>query len=362
MNDLQSQHPHHRIIEVADESLAYRQVTVEDNTPTGAQISAASGFKPDQLPVVLMLLSDGSLEDIRPDEVVDLGSEVRRFIIVESDRTYLFTIDGTRMEWPCRLITGYVVRKLGNVDDNKKLLLEREDEADLEIQNDQFIDLDGDGIERFISRKASWKLNVQGKEFTFDTPTIVIRDAVIRAGLNPGQAWHIFLKVEGQPKVEKNIDDVIDLRTPGIEKLRLTPKDVNNGEASGVTRREFSLLPADEQYLDGMGYSWETYLSGNARWLIIHDYELPEGYNHHKIKLALLITSGYPVNMLDMFYVYPPLSRVNGVNIPATEATAVIDSVAYQRWSRHRSWDPETDSVISQLAMADGCLQKEAGQ
>lgn len=119
MNDLQSQHPRRRIIEVADESLTYRQVTVEDNTPTGAQISAASGFKPDQLPVVLMLLSDGSLEDIRPDEVVDLGSQVRRFIIVESDRTYLFTIDGTRMEWPCRLITGYVVRKLGNVDDNK---------------------------------------------------------------------------------------------------------------------------------------------------------------------------------------------------------------------------------------------------
>lgn len=362
MKDPQLQHPHHRIIEVAGESLVYRQVAVEDSTPTGLQISAASGFKPDQLPVVLMLLPDGSLEDIRPNEVVDLGSEVRRFIVVESDRTYLFAIDGTRMEWPCRLITGYVVRKLGNVDDNKKLLLEREDEADLEIQNDQFIDLDGDGIERFISRKASWKLNVQGKEFIFDTPIIVIRDAIIRAGLNPDQAWHIFLKVEGQPKVEKNIDDVIDLRTPGIEKLRLTPKDVNNGEASGVTRREFSLLPADEQYLDGRGYSWETFLNGNARWLIIHDYELPEGYNHHKIKLALLITSGYPVNMLDMFYVYPPLLRVNGVNIPATEATTVIDSVAYQRWSRHRSWNPETDSVISQLAMADGCLQKEVGQ
>ena len=46
----------------------------------------------------------------------------------------------------------------------KNLLLEREDEADLEIQNDQIIDLDGDGIEHFISRKATWKLNVQGKE------------------------------------------------------------------------------------------------------------------------------------------------------------------------------------------------------
>ncbi len=362
MQEIRSQHPHDHFIEVADEHLVFRQVALEDRTPNGSQISAASGFKPDQMPVVLMFLPNGSLEDIRPDEVVHLGSDVRRFIVIESDRTYFFTIDGARLEWPCRLITGYNVRKLGNIDDNKKLLLEREDEADLEIQNDQIIDLDGDGIEHFISKKATWKLNVQGKEFTFDTPTVVIRDAVIRAGLNPNQAWHIFLKVEGQPKVEKNIDDVIDLRTPGIEKLRLTPKDVNNGEESPAKRREFSLLPSDERYLNEMGYFWETSLNGNARWLIIHGFEVPEGYNHHQVNLALSIPSGYPVNMLDMFYVSPPLARGNGVNIPATEATAVIDSVAYQRWSRHRSWDPETDSVISQLAMADGCLQKEVEQ
>ncbi|MGD8204661.1 multiubiquitin domain-containing protein [Pantoea sp. FN0305] len=362
MQDIQSQHAHRRFIEVADETLVYRQVAVENSTPNGSQISAASGFKPDQMPVVLMLLPNGSLEDIRPDEVVDLGSEVRRFIVVESDRTYFFTIDGARLEWPCRLISGYSIRKLGGIGDNKKLLLEREDEADLEVQNEQIVDLNGEGIERFISRKATWKLNVQGKEFTFDTPTVVIRDAVIRAGLNPNQAWHIFLKVEGQPKVEKHIDDVIDLRTPGIEKLRLTPKDVNNGEEARVTRREFTLLPADEHYLDEMRYSWETSLDGNARWLIIYGFELPDGYNHHQVNLALSITSGYPVNMLDMFYVYPPLARANGVSIPATEATVVIDRFAYQRWSRHRSWDPETDSVISQLAMADGCLQKEVEQ
>ncbi|APL76684.1 MULTISPECIES: multiubiquitin domain-containing protein [Enterobacteriaceae] len=362
MQDIQSNHTHHPFIEVADETLVFRQVALDDSTPNGSQISAASGFKPDQMPVVLMLLPNGSLEDIRPDEVVDLGSETHRFIVVESDRTYYFTIDGARLEWPCRLISGYSIRKLGDISDDKKLLLEREDEADLEILNDQIVDLGSEGIERFISRKATWKLNVQGKEFTFDTPTVLIRDAVIRAGLNPNQAWHIFLKVEGQQKIEKNIDDVIDLRTVGIEKLRLTPKDVNNGEESHVTRRDFSLLPADERYLDDMGYLWETSQDGNARWLILYDYKLPNGYNHDQINLALLITSGYPVNMLDMFYVYPPLTRINGASIPATEATVLIDRVAYQRWSRHRSWDPETDSVISQLAMADGCLQNEVGQ
>lgn len=356
------QHHHGYTVEVADQTLVYRQVTLNDNTPTGAQIAAAAGFKPDQLPVVLLSLANGSLEDIRPDEIVNLGAETNRFIVVESDRTYRFTIDGTRLEWPCRHITGYVLRKLGSVSEGKKLLLEREDEADLEIQNDEFVDLDNAGIERFISRNATWKLNVQGKEYVFDTPTVVIRDAVIRAGLNPNQAWHIFFKVEGKPKMEMNIDDVIDLRTPGIEKLRLTPRDVSNGEAPLAPRREFSLLPSDEQYLAEMGFIWETRLNGDSRWLIIHDYDLPAGYNHKKIKLALLITTGYPMNMLDMFYVYPPLLLANGASIPATQIIGVIDGVTFQGWSRHRPWNPATDTIISQLSMADGCLLQEVGQ
>ena len=115
MQDNQPPQLRHRIIEVADKTLVYRQVTMSDSTPTGAQIAAAAGFKPDQLPVVLRLLLNGSLEDIRPDEIVDLSDETDRFIVVESDRTYRFTVDGARLEWPCRHITGYVVRELSGI-------------------------------------------------------------------------------------------------------------------------------------------------------------------------------------------------------------------------------------------------------
>ncbi|WP_380220017.1 E2/UBC family protein [Klebsiella pneumoniae] len=75
-------------------------------------------------------------------------------------------------------------------------------------------------------------------------------------------------------------------------KLRLTPKDVNNGEESPAKRRGFSLLPSDERHLNEMGYFWETSLNGNARWPIIHGFEVPEGYNHQQVNLALSITSG----------------------------------------------------------------------
>lgn len=354
------------VIEVAGKNLDFRKVIIEDQTPTGAQIAAAADFKPDQLAIILQLLASGAMEDIRPDEIVTLSQEPARFIVAETDRTYFLTVDGARLEWPFEQITGYQVRKLAQVVENKRLLLEREDEADLEIQNTDFVNLDNSGIERFITRKTVWKLNVQGVVLEIETPTISVRDAVVRAGLNPDEGWHIYFKVEGQSKEEKTLDDIIDLRTPGIEKLRLTPKDVGNGEAAMPSRRLFNLLPVDEQHLNQTGVRWETCLSSEGRrWLVIYDYQLPQGYTHQSVRLALEVPVGYPSTQIDMFYLYPAVGLTNGAAIPCVEATAVIDSNAFQRWSRHRTvkpWNPATDNVITQLALVEGCLLKEVGE
>lgn len=349
-------------IEIAGKDLQFRQVNVDDLTLTGSQIGAAAGFKPDQFPVILQMLANGTLESLSPGELARPGADNNKFIVVISDRTYFFSVDGVRLEWPFNQITGHTVRKLGEVVEGKRLLLEKEDTADEEIQGHQFVSLEPDGVERFISRDPVWKLNVQGKVYSFDTPIISVRDAVVRAGLNPEQSWHIFFTVEGKPKEEKTINDHLDLTTPGIEKLRLTPRNVSNGETAVALRRNFELLAKDEKYLDEMGFQWETCVIDQSRWLVISDYVVPEGYNQKQVQLALLIPAGYPMSLLDMFYVFPALKLSNGADIPATHIVAVIDRNTFQGWSRHRPWDPDTDSVISQLAMANGCLLQEVGQ
>jgi hypothetical protein len=362
-----SQHHHSSfVIEVAGKNLEFRKVTIEDQTPTGAQIAAAAGFKPDQLAIVLHLLASGAMEDIRPDEMVTLSPEPARFIVAETDRTYFLTVDGARLEWPFEQITGYQVRKLAHVTDNYRLLLRREEQADQEIQQTDFINLDNSGIESFVTRKPLWKLNVQGVPLEIETPTISVRDAVVRAGLNPNESWHIYLKVEGQPKEEKTLDDIIDLRTPGIEKLRLTPKNVDNGEAALQPRRLFNLLPVDELHLNQSGVHWEACVTPQGRrWLVIHYYHLPQGYTHESVRLALEVPVGYPSSQIDMFYLYPPVALTSGVAIPCVEATEEIDGDAFQRWSRHRTvnpWNPATDNVVTQLALVEGCLLKEVGE
>ncbi len=353
-------------IEVADHTLTYRHVLIDDFTPSGAQLAIAAGFKSVNSVSVLHVLANGDLEDVRPAETVHLHREERRFIIVESDRAYRLTIDGQRFDWSCRIVSGGLLRKLGEVPSDKAIYFEQQDQPDRRVNDQDLVDLDGVGVESFISRKLVWKLNVQGVVLELTAPTIVVREALVQAGFNPDQGWQIFLKVAGQPKQPVELTTEIDLRTPGIEKLRLTPKDVNNGEAPLAPFRAFALLDVDEAHLNRLGLRWETITEANRRWLLLHDYPLPVGYTVAYTKLALEVPPTYPGAQIYGFYAYPPLALSSGRTIESTQLRGVLLGVEYHGWSRNRGqgapWNPITDNVVTQLALVDAALAKEVGE
>ncbi|MFV0385988.1 multiubiquitin domain-containing protein [Paracoccus sp. (in: a-proteobacteria)] len=88
-----------RRIEVADETLTYRNVLIDDLTPTGAQLAAAAGFKPKQHAVVLQVLANGELEDVRPSETVDLKRT--DVLFHESQRRQLVQIGAFENQFSC---------------------------------------------------------------------------------------------------------------------------------------------------------------------------------------------------------------------------------------------------------------------
>lgn len=345
--------------------LQFRRGEVDDKTPTGAQLAEAAGFKPAQQATVLHFLPDGELEDIRPTETVTLATEDEHFVIVESDRSFRFTVDGERFDWPVRVISGATVRKLGQVAPDRELLLERADQPDKVIGLRDLVDLGGVGVETFKSRKPHWELNVQGVPVISDAPSIGVRDAIVEAGFDPDTGWLIFLKVHGQPKRPVTLTDTIDLTQPGIEKLRLTPDHVGNGEALAPTRA-FDLLDADEEYLNRLGLRWETVIEADQRrWLIIHNYPVPEGFTAQWTMLALEVPPTYPQAALYGFYAFPPLALRSGSTIPNTQLRGTIRGQEFHGWSRNRgsvAWNSAKDNVSTQLALADEAMAKEAGQ
>ena len=211
-------------------------------------------------------------------------------------------------------------------------------------------------------RHEIWKLNVQGVVIETNHPEIVVRHAIKQAGFNPDTPWIIILKVAGEPKREVDLTSVIDLRHHGIEKLRLTPRHINNGEARGESRAAFPMLPEDEALLDRLALDWETLVDNGRRWLMIRNYPLPAGYQVAAATLGVEVPVSYPGAQLDMFYCHPPLALISGAVIPQTQHVETVLGLPFQRWSRHRPWNPVCDTLATHLALIDTSLLQEVGQ
>jgi len=129
-----------------------------------------------------------------------------------------------------------------------------------------------------------------------------------------------------------------------------------------MTKRQFDLLPEDEKFLDDYGLPWDTVVDG-SRWVLVHDLPTHDGYNHKRVTAAIRLETGYPNAALDMVYFYPPLARLDGVRIAASDATQRIDGLDYQRWSRHRTvqnpWRVGEDSIGTHIFLIEDWLLRE---
>lgn len=338
-------------------------IELADRSPTGSQVLAAAGLRPAAEYALLRWPSVGPTSEIGLDDILPLPGDGApwEFIATPADGVFYFTLDEDRYAWAGPL-DETIVRRVGRVPETKELWLERADIPDRQLASGETLRLQQAGVERIYTRKPHkqvWKLEVQGELTEWETPQVLVRDAVVKAGIDPNKAWIIILKVKDQPRREVELDSTIDLSEPGLERLRLRPKDVTNGEGPRETSRDFSLLAKDATFLDASGFRWQTMTDGQ-RWLIVENYPLPPGYNVAVCRLAVDMPDGYPSAMLDMFYCDPPL-LANGAAPATTEARQNIGGVSFQRWSRHRAWAPDTDNLSTHFALIEESIGREVG-
>ena len=127
-------------------------------------------------------------------------------------------------------------------------------------------------------------------------------------------------------------------------------------------RRQFDLLPQDRKFLDEYGQPWETIVDG-SQWVLIHEFQTHEGYNHPHVTAAIRMETGYPDTELNMVYFFPALARKDGKEINQTQHTQAIDGKSYQRWSRHRTaqnpWKIGSDYLETHVLLIEDWLVRE---
>lgn len=105
---------------VGNNDLKFKDAVIEDPTPTGRQVIEAAGFRKAEEHLVFQLLRNGELEELRLEETTDLRpGQVERFLIFPRAESFRFDIDGKRLEWGYKVISGRVLKKLAGVDPAK---------------------------------------------------------------------------------------------------------------------------------------------------------------------------------------------------------------------------------------------------
>jgi hypothetical protein len=209
-------------------------------------------------------------------------------------------------------------------------------------------------------RAKGYRFKINDAVFVWQSPFIKGREVLNLAALTPPDNFTLRVKRSGQKPAKVELDELVDLRTPGMEKFRAIRKEQTEGEYAG--RRDAQLSIEDELFLDSYGLAYDVIIDGST-WIIIRDYPLPVGYSAERVSLAIRIEHGYPMTALDMMYVYPPINRTNGSTIPQVETMQSIEGKQYQRWSRHRTgsnpWIPHQDSIETHIYLIEEWIARE---
>lgn len=140
-------------VQVGDQDLNFTGVVLDDPLPTGRQIIEAAGNRKAEEHLVFQVIRNGEFEELNLEETTDLrAAKAERFLIFNSSASYRFDIDGKRLEWGHKVISGRVLKRLAGVDAAKfSVWLEVRGDEDRPIADNELVRLNEEGLEHFFT-------------------------------------------------------------------------------------------------------------------------------------------------------------------------------------------------------------------
>lgn len=166
---------------IGNERLEFISKVIRDPVPSGQQILQAAEIREPVEHLVFQVLLNGLLEELRPDETVDLRlGGVEKFLIFRNDRSFRVELDGQVVEWGASHISGLTLKKLASVDASSyEVWLEvRGSGADRQIADVELIDLSMPGVERFYTAQKKLTVIVNTLPHTVDKSALSFLDVV----------------------------------------------------------------------------------------------------------------------------------------------------------------------------------------
>ena len=173
-------------IRVGNDRLEFRELEIGDPAPTARQVLEAAGIRSAIDHLIFAVVENGTPVEVRLDEAVDLiQRRVDRFIVFEGDRSYRFLLDDRRIEWGAGAIWGYVLKTLAGVDlGTHGVWIERRDQPDRLIADDEHVSLEAEAVERFRTGSLV-TLCVEGRIHVWHKDVVTTEELAELGGWNP---------------------------------------------------------------------------------------------------------------------------------------------------------------------------------
>ena len=143
-------------------------------------------------------LENGQLEEIRLNETVDLRKKgVEKFIIQKSDRILIFVIDGERYDWGLNFITGRKIKEFAGKNSSSHEVWQeiRGGGSDRVIADNEQVDLNNEGVERFYIREKTLTVSVNDNPVVFVQAKVTgleIKKTAIQQGVDIQEDFVLF--------------------------------------------------------------------------------------------------------------------------------------------------------------------------
>ena len=295
---------------------------------SGEDLLTIAGKEPAVDHIIYLLLEDGDMESIRPNEVVDLErSGVENFRTFRADVIYRLELDGKAREWGSDFITGRALKKLSGTDVPHKVGIwqKTKDEEDKLIGDSDIVDLSSEGIERF-RLGSKYSICIEGTVYEWPRKTITTEEIIQLGGWDASQGAVEVDKDQNEKQLSSG--EIIKLKHGHnyCKKQRFKrgfDKNSRIGKELLLLRRNFPVVEYKELK--------------NLHWFMIDGYQLPAPLSPEVVSLVFSVTAGHPVPKPYGFYV--PLGIKHGNKVLS------LNNPQHQppfggKW-RFVSWDAE---------------------
>lgn len=121
----------------------------------------------------------------------------------------------------------------------------------------------------------TYKIKIDGTMYEVQNRSITGRGLLELAKKTPIENFGVAIKLQGQNMKALEMDEVVDLEAPGLEKFVTYHIAHSDGEGPQGPS-PFELPKEDSDYACSLGQNLEYVLDSGRHWVLLHNFPVPE--------------------------------------------------------------------------------------